>query len=93
MKERLSRPISLIAFTGYPRDFVARVSQRMRSCGLWNNGFVNGDWYKHGTFEDKVIPPVFWTHVLAAQGLVTVVGHTENGKPIYAAVENGPTIN
>ena len=79
----------LIAFTGYARDFVARVSQRMRGCGLWDEGFVNDDWYIEGKFQDQIIPPVFWTHVLAAQGLVTVVGHTENRKPIFAAVENG----
>jgi len=79
----------LVAFTGYPRDFVARVSQRMRSCGLWNDAFVNDDWYIDGTFEDQIIPPVFWTHVLAAQGLVTVIGHDEKGKSIFAAVANG----
>ncbi len=82
----------LVAFTGYPRDFVARVSQQMRSCGLWDDGFVNDDWYK-GTYQDHVIPLVFWTHVLAAQGLLAVVGHDENGKSIFAAVENSPTIN
>lgn len=83
----------LVAFTGYPRDFVARVSQRMRSCGLWDDGFVNDDWYIEGTYQDQVIPPVFWTHVLAAQGLVRVVGHDENGKSIFAAVADGPTVN
>lgn len=76
----------LAAFTGYPTDFVASVSQRMRSCGLWGEGFVNDDWYIEGDVEDQISPAGFWLDVLAAQGLVTVVGHDENGKAIFAAV-------
>ncbi len=59
----------LAAFTGYPRDFVASVSQRMRSCGLWDDAFVNDDWYMDGTFEDRVIPPVFLTQRTCGTGL------------------------
>jgi hypothetical protein len=83
----------LVAFTAYPRDFVACISQRMRNCGLWDDGFVSDDWYIERTFEDQIILPFFWTHVLAALGLVTVIGHDQDGRRIFAAVDNGPAIN
>ncbi len=80
----------LVAFTRYPRDFVASVSQRMRSCGLWGDGFVNDDWWIQGAFGDEISRPGFWTDVLVAQGMVTVVGRDDKGRLLFGAIGNGP---
>jgi hypothetical protein len=49
----------LAAFTGYATDFVASVSQRMRNCGLWGDGFVNDDWYIEGDARIKSVRRFF----------------------------------
>ncbi len=80
----------LVAFTRYPRDFVASVSQRMRSCGLWGDGFVNDDWWIRGKFGDEIRGAGFWTDVLVAQGMVAVAGRDDEGRLLFRAIGNGP---
>ena len=36
----------LAAYTGYPKDFVERVAERMKATGLWDENFIAGErWF------------------------------------------------
>jgi hypothetical protein len=63
----------LVAFTGYSRSFIARISRNMRLCGFWVNGRVFCDWWD----EDKNWRPArLWLHVLVAEGVCILKRHS-----------------
>jgi len=57
----------LTEFTGYPREFVARVSERMRNSGVWDvSGTAHSDHWFQG---DTPTTGAFWADVLVGMGL------------------------
>jgi hypothetical protein len=73
---------SLAAFTGYPPNWVAEISQRMHRAGLWRDSEVNSDhWYRGKKWTAGI-----WTDSLVAVGLMRA-RQRENGKWEYQALE------
>ncbi len=58
----------LAEFTGYPRDFIATISQRMQVAGLWEGGSVHHQhWWVDDLFEEIRLVD-FWLDVMVAEG-------------------------
>lgn len=66
----------LVAFTAYPRNFIKRISQRMRASGLWADDGVISDWLDQ---NGRWYPERFWLHVLIAEGAVLACVDLERG--------------
>ncbi len=59
----------LVARTGYERELITKIADRMRLAGLWSNTSVS---YQHWLADDgdTIEPCSFWADVLVAEGLV-----------------------
>ena len=79
----------LAEFTGYPRDFIATISYRMHSAGLWEDGVVHDEhWWVDDQLE-KIQLVAFWMDVLVAEGCL-VAKRMGDGKFRYRAAQFGP---
>jgi hypothetical protein len=78
----------LAAYTGYPKDFIETISQRMRKAGLWVGKLVDDEewWDREGNLTSG-----FFAHALVAQGRLIRV-RTEDGGCRYLDPETGDVV-
>jgi hypothetical protein len=65
----------LAAFTGYDRDWIVEVAERLERSGIWRDGVTYGDWA-----DDETGGIAFWMDVSVAQGLL--IDHDRGGNLI-----------